>query len=158
MVGIDEVPQTGPEMTQYFEGYRPSIYRDTRKKRTIGYGFNVDDKTTAKLLPADVIAGKRPLYKAEAQQIFAILYKQAAKDAISFVGPETFAQLDPQRQRTLVDMAYNLGSAKLGQFSKFRNAVQTGDYNRAANEMINSNWYGQVGRRSKYHVKKMRGR
>ena len=56
----------------------------------------------------------------------------------------------------LVDMSFNLGKPKLMKFKKMIEALQRYDFETAADEMIDSAWYHQVGRRSKYLVNKMR--
>ena len=65
------------ELTKKFEGWREYIYDDKtgkpaigkpKGKRTIGYGFNIDDPIIAKFLPKDVLSGKRTLTKEEAEQ------------------------------------------------------------------------------------------
>jgi len=142
-------------MTQNYEGWVPNIYEDSEGYKTIGWGFNIDDEAIAKLLPKDVLSGKRKLTKEEATPIFTKLYANAKQDAINFVGEDVFSQLDPVRQNVLIDMSYNLGADKLGGFKELRKALQSGDYKKAAYEMKNSKWFGQVGGRSKEHYKKM---
>jgi GH24 family phage-related lysozyme (muramidase) len=46
-------------------------------------------------------------------------------------------------------MAFNLGRNRLSKFKNMLRYVNEGNYIMAANEMVNSKWYGQVGRRSK---------
>lgn len=58
-----------------------------------------------------------------------------------------FPGLDQVRQAALVDLAFNLGSARLAGFVKFLAAMGRGDYERAADELVDSLWFGQVGRR-----------
>jgi lysozyme len=54
-------------------------------------------------------------------------------------------------------MAFNLGRSRLGKFKKMIEAVNEGDYEKAAEEMIDSKWYHQVGNRSIELVEIMRG-
>jgi lysozyme len=144
----------GIPQTKDFEGFRSSAYLDTRGNPTIGYGFNLNDANIRSMVPAEVIAGKRQLSQQEADRIFMIRYNQAALDALRYIGYDTMKKLDPQRQAILVDMAYNMGSNKLAEFKKMKAAIQSGDYQRAALEMKDSNWYKQTGRRAKHHVLK----
>ena len=53
-------------------------------------------------------------------------------------------------------MAYNLGVDGLLKFKKMWKALEKQDYQTAAEEMKDSKWYHQVGRRSKYLYKKMK--
>ena len=56
----------------------------------------------------------------------------------------------------LTNMSFNLGGKRLKGFKKLIKAVKEGDYNKAADEMIDSTWYHQVGNRSKRLVERMR--
>jgi len=71
-----------------------------------------------------------------------------------------FLNLDSQPtnvQRVCVNMAFNLGRNRLSKFKNMITAVNEGNYSKAADEMIDSKWYGQVGNRSKELVELMRG-
>ena len=46
-------------------------------------------------------------------------------------------------------MCFNLGRARLFMFKKLFQALKKGDYDTAAEEMKDSNWYKQVGNRAK---------
>lgn len=59
-----------------------------------------------------------------------------------------FASLPDQVQRVLVNMAFNLGRSRLGKFKNMVTAVNEGNWNKAADEMVDSRWYNQVGNRS----------
>ena len=160
MGATDPLPKyydIGMPQTKQFEGFRGQVYQDTEGNPTIGYGFNLNDPAMRSMVPAEVIAGRRTLTPQEAEQIFLVRYEQAAQDAWGYLG-ETMNTLDPQRQAILVDMAYNLGPNKLAGFKKMREAIIAGDYPRAASEMKDSDWYKQVGNRSKHHVLKFGGK
>jgi GH24 family phage-related lysozyme (muramidase) len=143
----------GIPQTKQFEGYRDRIYKDTKGNPTIGYGFNLNDKNMRSMIDPAVIAGVRPLAKEEADKIFLARYNQAAKDAFAYLGKDML-KLDPERQAIIVDMAYNMGPNKLAEFKLMKKAILAGDYQRAASEMKDSDWYKQVGNRSKHHVLK----
>lgn len=55
-----------------------------------------------------------------------------------------FAKLSPLRQRVLVDMMYNLGPEKFGEFKKLIAAAARGDVNSVGDEMADSEWFRQV--------------
>jgi len=137
--------------TKQFEGFSPIIYKDTKGKKTIGYGFNIDDPYMASLIPKDVLSGKRPLTKEEADRIFDKRYEIAQKDASKFIGEDKVNKLPAPVRATITDMSYNLGSSKLSEFKKFKSAIREGDTQKAAEELKNSKWYEQVGERSKEH-------
>jgi len=148
----DTFDSSNMRMTQDFEGWRPNIYRDTKKKRTVGWGFNIDEPSIAKLLPGDVVSGKRPLTQEEAKPVFEKVYKEAQNVARRYAG-KSFDSFPPDVQYALTDMAYNLGETKLSGFHEMKKAVLSSDMAGMAREMKDSDWYKQVGRRSRYHHK-----
>lgn len=142
------------------EGVEPSVYTDTKGKRTIGIGFNLDEPSNRKKAEAvglnvqDMLSGKKVLSNKEIKLLYNESIKQAANDANAFL-PQAGRQ-PAVVQKVLIDMAFNLGRTKLNKFENMRAALLEGDYNKAADEMIDSNWYNQVGNRSKTLVKMMR--
>jgi GH24 family phage-related lysozyme (muramidase) len=144
------------DITKDFEGFMPDIYKDTVGKRSIGYGFNLDEPFISKLVPPDVSLGKRPISRQEADSVFSVLYSKAKKDAINYFGEDKFKKLPPEIQETITDMSYNLGANRLSGFKKFKSALREGDTQKAAAELKNSKWFNQVGRRSKYHYETLK--
>lgn len=57
-------------------------------------------------------------------------------------------ELSEPRQAVLLNMAYNLGLSRLKGFVKMLYALEEGDWNRAAREMLDSKWAVQVKGRS----------
>ena len=53
-------------------------------------------------------------------------------------------------------MAFNLGVGGLFKFRRMITALERGDFDAAANEMVDSAWYWQVGRRAQRLTKMMR--
>lgn len=151
-VEIIQVPNPkAMEKTKIYEGFSPTVYKDTVGKRTVGYGFNIDDSTVASMLPKDVVQGRRPIAKPEADKVFETLYSRAQKDAVDVVGQETYANLPMVVQDVLNDMSYNLGKSKLSGFHDAIGALKAGNYSRFADEIKDSKWFDQVGNRSREH-------
>ncbi len=146
----------GKRMTKSFEGFRGKIYMDSKGNPTIGYGFNLKDAGVRSLVPREVLQGKRTLTPKEADPIFENLYNRARNDAQYYAG-ERFHSLNPHQQDILTDMAYNLGLPKLLKFEDMRKGVQSGDENMTIKEMKDSDWFNQVGRRSKHHYNTYKG-
>jgi len=155
----DKFNQELYEQIALHEGVEPSVYKDTKGKRTIGIGFNLDEPSNRKKAEAvglnvqDMLSG-RTLSDKEIKMLYNESIKQAANDANAFL-PRAGRQ-PPVVQKVLIDMAFNLGLTKLNKFEKMREALLEGDYNKAADEMIDSKWYNQVGNRSKTLVDMMR--
>jgi lysozyme len=59
-----------------------------------------------------------------------------------------FNNLDGVRQRVLVNLAFNLGMSGLAEFKQMLAAVADHDFDTAAREMENSEWYRQTGARA----------
>ena len=70
----------------------------------------------------------------------------AIGDAMIF-SPVEFDGLPEPVQHALVNLSFNLGYNRLRKFRNFRAAIARGDYQTAADELVDSKWYTQVGRR-----------
>ena len=113
------------------EGLRLKPYRDTVDKLTIGVGRNLTDVGITRDEALVLLRGD-------------IARTQAALDAAL----PWRAALDPVRGRVLVDMAFNLGVARLLGFGVMLAAARAGEWAEAADAMLRSRWAGQVGRRA----------
>ncbi len=120
------------------EGLRLKPYRCTAGKLTIGVGRNLETKGLS-----------------EEEALF-LLRNDIAEVTERLERLGWFVALDPVRQKVLIDMAFNLGVAGLLSFKRMIQALNCYDYDTAADEMINSKWYHQVGERSKRLVQMMR--
>lgn len=120
------------------EGVRLKPYRDTEGKLTIGIGRNLDDVG---------------IFPDEAH--YMLEHDVAARiGALNHALP-WFPRLDPVRQRILIDMAM-MGVEKLLGFHRMLAALRIGDYDEAANEMLDSKWARQVGARAQRLARWMR--
>ena len=142
------------------EGKRNHVYKDTEGHPTIGVGFNLDRgdaKTKIEALGLDyakVKAGTQDLTDAQVYQLLDGDMDTAIVDSKS-VFPK-FADLSDVRQRVIADMMFNLGKSKFLGFKKMIEAVNAGDFAKAADEMKDSAWYRQVGQRGKTLEKMLR--
>lgn len=71
-------------------------------------------------------------------------------------GLAVWGTLNDTRQRVLANMAFNLGFAGLMKFRNMLRALEDGDYETAAEEMLCSRWAGQVKGRAQRLAKMMR--
>ena len=62
----------------------------------------------------------------------------AINDARSLIGAEVFDALTDARQDVLIDMSFNLGRPRLSKFKNMIAAVQAGDFDEAAAEILDS--------------------
>ena len=67
-----------------------------------------------------------------------------------------FEDLPEEAQQIIANMMFNLGRPRLSRFRGMKAGVDARDWNRAADEMVDSRWYAQVGRRAERLVDRMR--
>jgi len=69
---------------------------------------------------------------------------------------ENFDDLPEEAQQIIANMMFNLGYPRLSKFKGMKAGVDSEDWNRAADEMVDSRWYRQVGARAERLVDRMR--
>ena len=67
-----------------------------------------------------------------------------------------FEDLPEEVQQIIANMMFNLGRPRLSKFRGMKAGVDAKDWDRAADEMVDSRWYAQVGRRAERLVDRMR--
>lgn len=114
------------------EGVRRLPYVCSANKLTIGVGRNLED---------------RGLSEDEIELLFSNDVKIAENDA-RFLVP-VFDKLCAERQAVILDMVFNLGRSRFAKFVKFIDALCDWDFDHASEEMLDSRWAKQVGKRAK---------
>ncbi len=69
---------------------------------------------------------------------------------------DDFDDLPEEVQHIIANMMFNMGRPRLSKFVGMKNAVDERDWERAANEMVDSRWYNQVPHRADRLVDRMR--
>jgi len=113
------------------EGVRSKVYLDTEGIETIGVGRNLRDRGLSDDEIELMLANDIRDFQEEVENAF-----------------PWWSDLDDVRQRVVVDMAFNMG---LGSLSKFVNTlahIESGRYEEAGVEMLDSKWARQVGDRA----------
>lgn len=134
------------------EGRRSKVYNDTAGHPTIGVGFNLDRADARQKIEAlgldydKVRSGDVSLNDSQIDSLRDADVDRAIDSAKDNV--DSFDNLSDNRQAALADMAFNLGSEGLSRFQKTIEAIEAGDYEKAAEEMGDSQWAGQVGNRA----------
>lgn len=121
------------------EGYRTSLYPDSKGNQTIGIGH--------KCSAAEIERFKDGI---DPSQIMA-LYQNDRDYAIHSLdmNAEWWRGCGDSAQRGLVNMCFNMGWGHLQGFHKMLAALEAGDYITAAREALDSQWAAQVGDRAK---------
>lgn len=131
------------------EGYVREIYLDSEHLPTFGIGHLVVETDPEYTWPIGT-----PVEDERILSAFQTDFEEAYTDAcVVFLN---FDSLPDRVKRVCVNMAFNLGRPRLSRFKNMIGAVNEGNWSRAADEMVDSRWYGQVGRRSEELVDIMR--
>ena len=67
-----------------------------------------------------------------------------------------FDDLPEEAQQVIANMMFNLGRPRLSKFAGMKRGVDARDWNQAADEMVDSNWYRQVTNRADRLVERIR--
>ena len=67
-----------------------------------------------------------------------------------------FSSLPEEAQQVIANMMFNLGRPRLSKFAGMKRGVDSKDWDAAADEMVDSRWYRQVGPRAERLVERMR--
>ena len=122
------------------EGLRLKPYRDSEGVLTIGYGRNLESNG---------------ITMDEAEQMLANDVWTAYNECRRHI--PCYKYLDADRQGVLLNMMFNLGWSRLSCFKKLLAALESMNFEEAANQMKDSLWYRQVGARAERLVARMRG-
>jgi len=134
------------ERIKSHEGYKPSPYKDTVGKWTVGYGRNLEDNP---LTPIEVIKlfGKTKFNSTIGAEIFFedLLIRDIEKHAAELENNlAIFPMCSSNEQTVLIDMAFNLGVPTLLSFKGMLHAIDNEDQVQAAAELLDSQYAEQV--------------
>ena len=129
------------EQLKIDEGVKYEIYNDHLGYATFGIGHLV--------VEGDEEYGKpvgTPVSEERVNSVF-------DSDVATYVteAKKVFPNLDTlpeEAQEVIVNMCFNMGAPRLSKFKKFIGGVNSGDWNTAAVEMMDSRWAKQVGVRA----------
>jgi len=120
------------------EGHASKLYKDTEGHLTGGVGHNfdnpLDEETIDFLLGHDINGAMREL------DLHLPWWREETDN----------------RQLVLADMAFNLGINKLLEFKNMLIAIQSKDYEKAAEEMLDSEWAKEVHGRAEHLAEQMK--
>jgi GH24 family phage-related lysozyme (muramidase) len=139
------------------EGKLSQVYLDSKNIPTVGIGYNLENPSAKKdfdKIGANYITvktGQSLLTNNQITDLFNISLNRAKKDVINIV--PNFKSLPTNIKNVLIDMSFNLGQPRLKKFKKMLKAVNKKDFREMKKEMINSNWYNQVGDRAQNLIK-----
>ncbi len=117
------------ERIKAHEGLRLKPYTDSLGRITIGYGRCLDT---------------RGISRDEADTMFNRDMVEAASNANLIVGAKTWRGIGETRQEILTEMVYQLGAGGVDGFRNMIAALRDRNYERAADEMLDSRWHDQT--------------
>jgi lysozyme len=123
------------------EGYKDEIYLCSEGVPTFGIGHAVKEHDPEYTWPVGT-----PVEKDRIDSAFLVDVQDACND-VDILFEDAWSKPD-NVQRVLVNMAFNIGRTRFGKFKKMIAAVNSNDFEEAANQMVDSVWYNQVGNRS----------
>jgi len=131
------------------EGVKYEIYLDHLGLPTFGIGHLVrtDD-------PEHGQAVGTPVSEERVEEAFKADMEIVIKDCENLYSD--FYELPETAQRVIANMCFNLGYPRLSKFKGMKAGVDARDWNRAADEMVDSRWYRQVTKRADRLVERIR--
>ena len=131
------------------EGVKYEIYNDHLGYPTFGIGHLVRDSD-----PEAGAALGTPVTEDRVIEAFNQDVETVLNDCTILYGD--FNELPEEAQLIIANMMFNLGRPRLSKFKGMKSGVDSRDWNKAADEMIDSAWYRQVPNRAGRLVKRMR--
>ena len=135
MIAADD-PELAASIKRH-EGFRAEPYTCPAGRWTIGYGYNLEAGMT--------------LEEAEA-----LLTLRVSSCIAHWERYRWWDRLTAPRQRALVEMCYQLGAGGCRRFERMLRALADADYERAADEMLDSRWAEQTPARAEHCAELMR--
>ena len=124
------------EMLRRHEGVETHAYKCTAGKITIGVGRNIDP------------AGGIGLSDDEVEYLLENDIARCAEE-LGREFPWFSGLINDARRDALIDLCFNVGITSLRNFKMANAAMAEDDYEKAADEYMNSRWASQVGNRAK---------
>ena len=137
------------EEIAYDEGSVNEIYLDHLGLPTFGIGHLVIDSDPEHGQPVGT-----PVSEDRCNEAFDNDVQTVINDC-NILYPD-FDELPEEVQRIIANMMFNMGRPRLSKFKGMKRGVDAKDWNAAADEMVDSNWYRQVTKRADRLVARMR--
>jgi len=123
------------------EGYKYEIYLDHLGYPTFGVGHLVLETDEEHGQPVGTPVSEERIKECLSHDIDVVCSELDMKDP-------WWRNLSDNKQRVMANMCFNLGHPRLSKFKKFLGAMQISDWEKAAEEMMDSKWSTQVGERA----------
>ena len=131
------------------EGCKYEIYLDHLGLPTCGIGHLITENDKEHGKPVGTVVEQDRV-----QNLFA-LDMAVTIDECKVLYPD-FDDLPEEAQHIICNMMFNMGRPRLSKFKGMKAGVDARDWNKAADEMVDSKWYTQVPNRARRLVDRMR--
>ena len=131
------------------EGIKLEVYLDHLKLPTVGCGHLILESD-----PEHGCEIRTSISQERCDELFAQDINSVVQDCKKLY--EDFDKLPNECQLIIANMMFNMGRPRLSKFKGMKAGVDDADWNRAADEMVDSRWYKQVPNRAKRLVERMR--
>ena len=131
------------------EGCKFEVYLDHLGLPTFGIGHLVVEQD-----PEYGQAVGTPVDEERVRQVFSLDIASTLDECKVLYSD--FEELPEECQLIIANMMFNMGRPRLSKFKGMKAGVDARDWNRAADEMVDSRWHDQVPNRAKRLVKRMR--
>ena len=133
------------ERIKKHEGFVNKIYLDSLGKATIGYGHLIT--------PNDNFEEGVEYSKELLDKLFNRDFLIAKRDADELLQDISIVE---NAHGIIIEMVFQLGKTGVSKFKKMFTALSVGDYNEAANQMLDSQWRKQTPKRCEELAEQMR--
>jgi len=130
------------------EGFKDYVYEDTMGNPTIGTGHKLPEKYRSMIYDPDKKGSKKvkPFTNKQLEEFFQEDIKIAKNSAMANFN--NFNTFPVSVQEGLINQAFQLGQGKQALFTEMKKGLDSGDYNKAMVEALDSNWNTQTPKRS----------
>lgn len=126
------------------EGLSLVPYRCSKGYWTVGRGHRLTNGATSTAISEEFAEA---LYEGD--------FKDALGAAEAWCGKEVWDKLCDARQHCLIDMQFNMGADSMAKFVRLHAAVLAGDWERAAHEIQDSQYWQDVPNRARRNYMRM---
>jgi|TARA_R100001460_G_scaffold28153_3_gene56490 GH24 family phage-related lysozyme (muramidase) len=131
------------------EGCKYSVYLDHLNLPTFGIGHLITESDPEFGQPIGTEVSEERVRKAFNLDVAVTI------DECKVLYPD-FDDLPEEAQLVICNMMFNMGRPRLSKFKGMKAGVDARDWNKAADEMVDSRWHDQVPNRAKRLVKRIR--
>lgn len=129
------------------KGGKHYAYKDSKGYPTIGYGHLIK--------PGDGFSMRSVISQKAADQLFDKDFKHHQQMGTKVPG---YSKANAQQKAAVIDLTFNMGGSFYKEFPKFTRAFKSGKYSEAGEQLRDSAWYSQVGRRSPVIISLIKGK